>query len=131
MCDDDPLQSDENEASTSSGAGGTGGGRLSTTVAEPFKLSQPRPKPLPVEDPPPPPIRFKTPPKFREGPTREELAIQVRQEWLPPSTHSRQAAYTSFMTHSFSLFRIILIPAFAAYFAPLRPPRRSTTGQPR
>jgi len=66
--------------SASIGAGSASSGRGRTTQQEPFQLSQPRPRPLPVEEPPPPPIRPRPPPKLREGPTKEEMAIQAAKE---------------------------------------------------
>ncbi|GAX77699.1 hypothetical protein CEUSTIGMA_g5142.t1 [Chlamydomonas eustigma] len=73
-------KSDEKEASTSNQAGNAANTRPRTLVQEPFNLSQPRPKPLPVEDPPPPPIHYRSAPKFRDGPTKEELALQAARE---------------------------------------------------
>jgi hypothetical protein len=61
---------------------------LSNLLVAPFKkqwfvthaldtCSQPRPKPLPIEEPLPVPPKRKPPPERLEGPTKEELAIQV------------------------------------------------------
>ena len=55
--------------------------RPTGTIPKPFALSQPRPKPLPVEEMPPTPPRRKPPPSFKEGPTKEEQAIEVCGQW--------------------------------------------------
>lgn len=52
-------------------------GKPTVTVVRPFLLSQPRPKPLPMDEPLPPPVKRRPAPPQHEGPTKEELAIQV------------------------------------------------------
>ncbi len=74
------AQSEDKEAITSSQAGTASSKnslRPRETVVEPFNLSNPRPKPLPVEEAPPTPIQYRPAPKFRDGPTKEEVAVQV------------------------------------------------------
>jgi len=50
------------------------------TMQVPFNLSEPRPKPMPMEEPPPPRITGKPPPPVKEGPTKEERAIEAARE---------------------------------------------------
>ncbi|KAK9810024.1 hypothetical protein WJX72_003564 [[Myrmecia] bisecta] len=64
----------------SAGAGASGASQSRTTVPAPFPLSHPRPKPMPIEQPPPPPVKGQPPPPPREGPTREEKAIEAAKQ---------------------------------------------------
>ncbi|KAG1668464.1 hypothetical protein FOA52_005237 [Chlamydomonas sp. UWO 241] len=71
---------DDKKDAAASALAGSGPRGMTTTIVEPFNLSEPRPKPLPVSDPPPPPIVCKPPPKMREGPTKEQIAIDAARE---------------------------------------------------
>ncbi|KAJ9512903.1 hypothetical protein QJQ45_029115 [Haematococcus lacustris] len=54
--------------------------RRAPTTQQPFNLSEPRPKPLPVPPPAPKPFKPKLSPPPRDGPTKEELALQAAKE---------------------------------------------------
>lgn len=75
---------DSSDASSSNGSPSPSRSRskqqktaASTTVPQPFNITQPRPKPPPQPEPIPSAPKPKPPPKPREGPTREELAIEA------------------------------------------------------